>query len=287
MKKRIVVFGATGRIGRELLTLLSKAGIATVAVTRDDTKATSAPNILWKVADMNVKESLTNVMQKDDVVFLLSNVGQNFIEQQYNVASVGKQLGIAHIVKLSSGAADAQSKLLIPRAHGLAEDFIIASGLSYTILRSNGMMQNWLGEVAESVRNNRLFHESTRNGRRAYVDIRDIAEVAFHVLTEPGRHANKTYLLTGDVAVDYDDVADTIANVIHEAVRYIPVGLEEARTQMIAQGMPMPLVETFLEYDRDQAEGRAEFVTTHVRDILNKPARSLHDFVTDYRQHFI
>ena len=283
MKKRIVVFGATGRIGRELLTLLSTAGIATVAVTRDHTKTRSAPSILWKVANMNDPGSLTNVMQKDDVVFLLSDVGQNFIEQQGNVVSVGKHRGIAHIVKLSSGAADAQSKLFIPRVHGLVEDLIAASGIPYTILRSNGMMQNWLGEVAASIRSERLFYESTGKGRRAYIDIRDIAEVAFHALTEPTRHTNKTYLLTGDVAVNYDDVADAIGSAIHEPVRYSPTTLEEARKQMIDQGMPLALVETFLEYDRDQAEGRAEFVTTHVRDILNKPARSLYDFVAYYR----
>lgn len=285
--KRIIVFGATGRIGRELLTEFSSRNVPVVAVTRDRRKATSYPTVLWKVADMNKSESLLNVMQKDDIIFLLSNVSQDFVDAQCKVVSIGKQKRISHIVKLSSGVADAQSTLLIPRAHGIVEDVIKSSNIPFTILRSNGMMQNWLGELSESVRNNRLFYESTGYGKRAYVDIRDIAAVAFQVLTHAALHQNKTYLLTGDVAVNYEEVANTISGIVCDHVRYIPISLEEARAQMINQGLPAGLIETFLEYDRAQAEGRADFVTTHIRDILGKPARSLSDFVTDYRQHFM
>lgn len=285
--KRIIVFGATGRIGRELITLFANENIPVVAVTRDRRKATSHPAIRWEVADMNVRESLLDVIQKDDVVFLLSNVGRDFVDAQHNVVLTGKQQGISHLVKLSSGVADSQSKLLIPRVHGIVEDFIISSNIPFTILRSNGMMQNWLGELAESVRKDQLFYESTGNGRRAYVDIRDIAEVAFRVLTQSEKHTNKIYLLTGDIAISYSDVATAIGNVINKHVRYTPITLEEARIQMTNQGMPEGLIDTFLEYDRAQSEGRADFVTTHVRDILQKPARGLSDFVTAYRQEFL
>ncbi|SHG81170.1 Uncharacterized conserved protein YbjT, contains NAD(P)-binding and DUF2867 domains [Chryseolinea serpens] len=285
-KNNITVFGATGRIGKELLKLLSQAQISVTAVTRDKNKAVIFPGVVWVEADMSDKASLAAALRGSRAVFLVSSVGKDFVTQQNNVIEAAQKLGVGHLVKLSSGVADKESPLYIPRVHGEVEAFLQTSGLPYTILRANGMMQNWLGELAESVKLERKFYESTGDGKRAYVDIRDIAEVAFKVLTAPQAHNNKTHLLTSDEAVNYDQVARALSDVVGEAVTYVPISLDEAGREMKESGMPGWAVETFLAYDQAQRNGQAEFVSRAVQDILAKPARTIEDFVLDYADRF-
>ncbi|MGH1516608.1 NAD(P)H-binding protein [Chryseobacterium sp. JK1] len=108
-------------------------------------------------------------------VFLLSSPEPDFIEGQKNVIKVAKQLGIKHIVKLLSGDADSNSQFYIPRIHGAVDDYLIKSGINYTILRPMGIMQNWPGDIAKSVKKERKFYEATGKGKRVHVGLRDIA----------------------------------------------------------------------------------------------------------------
>lgn len=269
-----------------MIRLLSHAGIETIAVTRQLGKAIQLPFVHWVEADIADKNSLYHTMAGSQSVFLLSGYSPDFVTEQLNVIEVAKECGATHIVKLSSGAADKNSSFYIPRTHGEVEDVLISSGIHYTMLRPNGIMQNWLGDIAESIRKERRFYEATGDGKRAYVDLRDVASVAFECLMHPGGHYDKVYMLTGDRAVNYSDVAQAIGSAIHEPVAYIPISLQEARQAMEVAGMPHALVETFLSYDAAQRNGATQVVSDSVRTILGKPARTLEEFVVDYADCF-
>ncbi|GGH03455.1 SDR family oxidoreductase [Pedobacter zeae] len=284
--KRIAVFGATGKIGSELINRLSQEKVETIAVTRNLNKATPHRFIKWVQADISDIQSLNTVMENSKAVFLLSSPGPDFVEGQKNVIKAAKQSGIKHLVKLSSGAADQNSAFYIPRIHGVVEDFLIKQGIPYTLLRPMGIMQNWLGEIAENVKKEQKFYEATGAGKRAHVDLRDIAEVAFKCLTEPEKHHNQVYSLSSDVAVNYYDVAEAISKAIHKKVTYIPISLDEARQEMKRNGMPSALIETFISYDAAQRNGETEMVTDCVRTILGKPARTIENFAKDYADQF-
>jgi uncharacterized protein YbjT (DUF2867 family) len=284
--KKITVFGATGKIGSELIQLLSQAKIETIAVTRNLERAVALPFIEWVQADIGIRQSLYATMKNSVSVFLLSGHSADFVKEQESVISAAKELSVKHIVKLSSGAADKNSKFYIPRTHGEVENILRLSGMHYTMLRPNGIMQNWLGDIAETVRHERKFFEATGNGKRAHVDQRDIAEVAFKCLTEPEKNYDKTYLLTSDKAVNYYEVAEAIGKVIHDKVEYVPISLQEARQEMEQKGMPPALIETFISYDTAQRNGETEIVSESVRTVLGKPARTLEDFARDYAGRF-
>lgn len=285
-KINITVFGATGNIGKELLTLLSNAKVHTIAVTRDKSKAIEMPFVSWIEADMSDKNSLANTMLDSNAVFLLSGVTKNFIEEQNNVINVAKELSVKHIVKLSSGAADHNSAFLIPKVHGEVEELLKLSGVTWTMLRPYGIMQNWLGDTAETVKKERKIYEATGDGKRAHVDRRDIAEVAFKVLTEPEKHQNKEYTLTSDNAVNYKQIANAISKEINSSVEFIPLTIDEAKQQMEQAGMPQFLIDTFISYDTAQLNGLTEIVTNNVKTILGKPARTVENFAKDYAELF-
>lgn len=284
--QKIIVFGATGKIGTELIKLLSKAKIETIAITRNLERAVKLPFIEWMEADMADKESLATPLAKGKIVFLLSGASEDFVKEQKNVVEVAKQFEIKHIVKLSSGAADKKSLFYIPRIHGEVEEFIKEARINWTMLQPNGIMQNWLLDTAEGIRKERKIFEATGNGKRSHVDRRDIAEVAFKILTEPENHINKAYFLTADKAVNYFEIADIISNTIHEKVTFIPLNIDDAHKQMQEANVPDFLIDTFISYDIAQRDGKAEVITNHVKEILGKPARTVEQFVKDYIKEF-
>lgn len=281
-KTHIAVFGATGKIGSELLRLLSQAAIPTIAITRDINKSVPLPFVEWMCADMNDKDSLRPAMVKSRSVFLISGASENIVQEQCNVIDVAAEEKVEDIVKLSSAMADPNSALFIARAHGQIEEHLKASGINNTILRPNGFMQNWLLGPAHTVRTQRKIFDATGDGKRAYIDLRDIAEAAFNVLTVPHLHRCHAYLLTGGEAINYDQLAAMITNVIGEQVMYVPISPDALRMQLEQKGIPDWNIETFLSYATDQRNHKADFVSDDVPDLLQKPARTVEAFVTEY-----
>jgi uncharacterized protein YbjT (DUF2867 family) len=285
-KQYITVFGATGKIGSELIQLLSQAQIPVIAVTRNKNKAINLPFVEWMEADMNDKDRLNHTMVNSKAAFLISGASENILREQCNVIDVAAAEGVSHIVKLSSAMADSQSSLFIARVHGQIEEYLVASGIAGTMLRPTGFMQNWLLGLANTVKSQRKIYEATGDGKRAYIDLRDIAEAAFKVLTEPDKHACHAYLLTGSEVVNYSQLAAMITGVIGEEVSYVPISAETAKQQMEQKGMPDWAIETFLSYAEDQRNHKAAYVSRDVPDILQKPARTVAAFIDEYGERF-
>lgn len=286
-KQYITVFGATGKIGGAVLQFLSAAGIPAIAVTRNKSKAVELPGVTWVEADMAVKESLHKTMAQSSSVFLSSGMGSNFVEEQHNVIQAAAAAGVSHMVKLSSAAAGKSTPgSQIGKLHGEVEVLLKASGISWTILQPTGFMQNWLGEFSQRVKAARSIEEATGDGKRAYIDVRDIAEVAARILTAPAAYAGQTYVLTGGEAINYQQLATIISDATATPVTYVQLTIEAARQRMEQKGMPAWAVQTLIAYTEVQRNGGADFVSGAVAQILEKPARTAEDFVQDYAAWF-
>lgn len=285
-KDKITVFGATGKVGKELLVFLSKAAIPTIAVTRDKSKAHPRPYIEWTEADMHKRETLMQTMDNSKAVFLATNVNQNFVQEQTNVIEIANECGVKHLVKISSPGADKHSPNFIARPNGEVDDLLKTSGVDYTILQPNSFMQNWLGSFSETIQKERKIIEATADGKKPFIDTRDIGEVAYKILTNPDVHKNKTYLLTGGVAVSYGQVAEAISQAIGQKVEYISLSIEEARKRMTEKGMPPMMIETFISIAEGQRNGKADYVNTVGEQLLGKKLITIEQFARDYSQAF-
>lgn len=287
----ITVFGATGKIGSELLRFLSANAIPTIAVTRNKSKAVALPFVEWVEADMADKASLHKTMTNSRSVFLSSGMGPNFVDEQHQVIQVAAETGVGHIVKLSSAAAAKSSPThmassQIGQAHGAVEELLRTAGIPWTVLQPTGFMQNWLGEFSERVKHERNIQEATGDGKRAYIDVRDIAEVAFSILIAPDKHVAATYVLTGGEAINYGQLAAILSQMVGEPVTYIPLTLEEGKQWMEKKGLPPWAVQTLMAYTEVQRRGDAAYVSNAVAEILRKPARTADAFVNDYSGWF-
>ena len=284
----ITVTGSTGTIGSELLRLLSETGVATRAVYRHSHKIRDLPNVVWVRADLADSRVLEAVLAGSKRLFVLSDNMPGFGAQQIALINAAGSLGVRHVVKLSALGASGHSNSWIAREHYVVEQALQQqSAMTWTMLRPHAFMQNWLGDVAASVRAEGVFRSPIGDGRVPFIDTRDIAAVAAKTLLEPEAHAGKKYFLTGPEAVGYADVAAAISEATGHRVRYQPISMDEERTRLEALRIPPPIIDAMLAIATYQSAGGAtSTVSDRVERILERPARSIHDFVQDYKDRF-
>jgi len=281
----ITVFGATGKVGKEMLEFFSQAGTYCRAVTRDLKKVKPHSFVTWIEGNLADKSSLYNTIAGSKRIFLSTSFSEKMAELQGNAIDIAKEAGVEHIVKLSTKGVSERSEFLIPKLHYQIEQKLKSSGISYTVLQPSGFMQNWLGDFSDTIKKERKIYEAVGESKMSFIDTRDIAEVAVKIITQPEKHVNKTYLLTGGQAVSYNDVAEAISQAIHETVTYVAQTPDEARSRMEAKGLPEWAIKLFLVMAKNQQVDAPE-VSTAVEDILGKPSRNVYYFAKDYATWF-
>jgi uncharacterized protein YbjT (DUF2867 family) len=148
-------------------------------------------------------------------------------------------------------------------------------------------MQNWLGEVADSVRAEGAIYSPIADGRVPYIDTRDIAAVAAEALLDPHAHAGHRYFLTGGEAVGFADVAAALSEATGKPVTYRPISMDESRARMEARGLPAELIDASLAlYAYQRARGPTAKVSDSVERMLGRPPRTVRDFARDFADRF-
>lgn len=283
----ITVTGSTGTIGSELVRLLSLAGAPARAVLRDARKVRPLPGVVWAQADLADPRLLEPALAGTTRLFLLTGNAEGFAQLQIGVIRAAEALGVRHVVKLSALGASDHSKSAIGRGHWEVEQALRQATMAWTILRPHSFMQNWLGDIAGSVRAEGVVYAPIGEGRVPFIDTRDIAEVAARILLEPEPHAGRKYTLTGGEAVGYDDVAAALSEAAGKPVRYEPISMDEARARMEARGTPRFLADATLAIAAYQkAGGPTAQVSGDVERILGRPPRTIRDFARDHAAAF-
>src|SRR5918992_4079051 len=234
----ITVTGSTGTIGSELVRLLSEAGAPTRAVYRNAANTRAPTGVVWVKADLRDEAALEPVLAGTTRLFLLSGNDAGFGKLQIETLRAAERVGVEHVVKLSALGASSHSNSGVAREHWEVEQALQQSTMTWTMLRPHAFMQNWLGEVAESVRADGAIYSPIADGRVPFIDTRDIAGVGAEALLKPEEHAGRRYFLTGGEAVGFADVAAVLSEATGKPVRYVPISMEEARSRMQARGLP-------------------------------------------------
>jgi uncharacterized protein YbjT (DUF2867 family) len=264
----ILVFGATGHIGGELISILSSEGVPTVAVTRAPSRERPLPGVRWVKADLAEPTSIDGLLRGVKTMFLLTGNGPDLAALQITAIRAAAKASIEYVVKLSAFGASDRSKSSIGRAHYEAEQALIASGMRWVVLRPHVFMQNLLDQIP-AIRQGRIFAASG-DGKVPFIDTRDIASVAAVTLTHSG-HDGKKYVLTGPEALSYFDVARILSAVVGRPITYEALSLEEARERMARAGDAPWSIEGLLALATYQrAGGPTAVVHDTVQQILGR-----------------
>ena len=207
----ILITGATGTIGRELVKLLARPEEPVRALVhhRDKAASIALPGVEIFEGDLAGSTGFDALFHGVHKIFLLTPSIENQAEVERNFIHAADRPEIEHLVKLSALGAAPDSTVRFLRAHGESERFLRGTDLPYTILRPNSFMQNFL-TFRHSIIHEGKFYLPMGGGRISFVDVRDIAVVAAEVLEENG-HAGKEYDVTGGEALSYADAAEKLS----------------------------------------------------------------------------
>lgn len=232
----ILITGATGNIGRELVQRFIEHGTRVRILVRDERKAASfAGKVDAVIGDLDHPETLRPAMHGVDKLFLVTPD----TKQVTNLLRAAKEAGVKHIVKVSTIEAD---RSLGPgKWHRQQEELIQSMGFAWTMLRPTMMMVNTAEWWAETIKTQNAVYFPGGKGCVSPVDAGDVASVAYAVLTEPG-HEGNIYELTGPQSLTIAEMVATLANVLKRHIQYRDVPVFAAAIGMLRFKLPLFLV---------------------------------------------
>jgi uncharacterized protein YbjT (DUF2867 family) len=280
---KVLVTGATGNTGSSLVPALRKAGVNVRALVRDETKAQPLKDLGAEivVGDLDRPETIAPAVEGVDKIYLLTWNGPTQAQQAINVIQAAKKAGNPHVVRHSMWGSE---KSRIVQQGDQVEAALFSSGLPWTLLQPTFFMQN-LMMAAQTIASDGMLYWDTGDGKLGMIDLRDIVETAFAVLTGEG-HEGKSYILTGPEAISMHDVANTFSKVLGKKVTYVSVPGEAALQSMLSMGFPEWIARGYGELMAGFSEGFANRTTDNVATLTGHPARSIEQFARDYAKVF-
>ena len=275
----ILITGASGNVGREVLKQISQAGHTVRAAYQTSQKAAEAPaGVESVIVDFNRPDTLRAALNGVDCVFLVGPVAPNLVELESNATEEIKRAGVPRLVKLSAMGTRAAT---FPRQHAESEDHIKASGVAWTFLRPNGFMQNMAIYNAATVRGQNAFYGSAGDGKVSQVDLRDIGAVAVRVLTEDG-HIGKTYTLTGPAALSNSEIAAILSSVLGREIRYVNLPPDQMKHALLGAGVPEWNANGIIDLEALYRECGASTVSSDMERVLGRKPIAYEQFARDY-----
>jgi uncharacterized protein YbjT (DUF2867 family) len=272
----LLVTGATGHVGRELVHELDAQGAEFRVLVRDPARAAGLPERVERVVgDLGQPATLAPAFDNVAGVFLLvPGIGT---DHTAHAIAAAKAAGVRRIVLLSSYAVRGDPLPAMGRWHHEREQMIRAAGLSATFLRPCGFMTNafdWLPTLREGG----YVLDPVGPGRAAPIDPADIAAVAATALTQEG-HQGKEYVLTGDEAFTVAEQVQILAKALgHDIeVREVATPAEAVRFRY-PHGAPQALADAITEGLRLMRADTVGLRTDTVRQLLGRRPRTFADW---------
>ncbi|WP_099221981.1 NmrA family NAD(P)-binding protein [Listeria costaricensis] len=104
--------------------------------------------------------------------------------------------------------------------HHKIEKYIERAGLPYCHIRPSFFMQNISGVHAYEIKHFDRIVVPVKKALTSFIDAEDIGEITAKVLTEPEKHQNNGYSITGPDAVDYFEAAQILSEELGRTITY-------------------------------------------------------------------
>ncbi|MBZ5622351.1 MAG: NAD(P)H-binding protein [Acidobacteriia bacterium] len=280
---RILIIGATGRVGRQVVSQLPATGVRVRALARNPQTAGLPPHVDVVRGDLTLPETLDACLDGIDAVFLV------WTAPPATVAPALERIAkhARRIVFLSAPLKTAHPLFQQPnplRALGeQIERLIETSGHQWTFLRPGMIAANALWWWAPQIRAGDVVRWPHLDAPTAPIDERDIAAVAVRALCEDG-HAGAEYVLTGPQSLSQFEQISTIGGVMGRSLRIEEMSPEEAKSELLPF-IPELGVKMLLDAWA-AAIGQPAFVTSTVAEITGTPARTFRDWAADHATDF-
>jgi uncharacterized protein YbjT (DUF2867 family) len=274
----LLFIGASGLIGSFVTPALIKEGFSVSTAGRRGMPVGGASGV---AVDLRDSTSLAQAMQGVATVALVLPDAADMESLGLNAVNAAKAAGVRRLLWFSSFGAKRDNQARFSRRHPVIDDAVRSSGIPYTILRPNFLMQNFTFFYGDIIRTTGAIFLPLGDACLSHLDLRDLAEAAAAALTDD-RHINRLYDLSGPEALHTEQVAAQIGAAMGRAIRYQPISVAEMESSSRDAGMDTWFGEGLAElYGWIRDSGLASQVTDSVEHLLGRKATPFRQFARD------
>jgi uncharacterized protein YbjT (DUF2867 family) len=275
----ILVTGATGNVGRELVRQLAEDGEEVAAlIRRDEDRARLPAGVRGVVGDLNRPQPLAPALSGVRAAHLLA--GYDGLGE---LLAAMRDAGVERVTLQSSSAVPAGDMTnAVARYHILSEQAVRDSGVAWTFIQPNSFMANalrWLPQMQVG----KTIRLPFANVPIATIDPADIAAVAAAALTTD-RHEGRSYRVSGPESLLPGEQVAILAKVLGRDLRFEAQSDEEAHAEMSAS-MPAEYVDAFFSFFVDGTIDESTVLPT-VDQVLGRPPRRFEDWARAHADAF-
>lgn len=276
---RIVVTGATGRIGGQVARLLASApGIELLMVGRSLHRAPQLEGVATARAEFSDAEACRAAFAGADALLLVSaGEAEDRLFQHRTAIDAAVAAGVGHVLYTSFLGAGAGAEFTLARDHAATEEMLRGSGLAWTFLRDSFYADVLLDFAGED----RVIRGPGGTGRCAFVARRDVAEVAARILRDPAPWTGRTLELTGPVSMSLAEATLLMTRARGEEYEYVDETLAEARASRAPYGAPDWQVDAWISTYTAIASGALDVVGDGVQEVLGREPTALAEAVVE------
>ena len=267
----ILVLGASGKLGEEVVRQLQDAGYTTRRATRnpdgehpEQVRFHWGRHDTWAAAVAGCRQVFVTAQPLD---ITAAAVVPPFLD-------VCRQAGVGHAVFSSALGADLQQTGPL----GLVESYLQHCGLDWTILRPNFFMENFShGWLLPDIKASGRINLAAGAGRTSFVSVQDVAAVVVEVFADASLRG-QTFDLTGDDPRSHTAVAAALTRASGRPVNYHEQTEAEMRQAGRRAGLPGGQLEYLLALYAMVRDGLAARKTDTVARLLARKPRQFQDF---------
>lgn len=293
----IAILGSTGNVGSAVSAELKRRGVFHFNANR-------------KNFDFLNPATFRPFLKGMRRLFLMVPLSPHVEEITGEIVSAAAKEGVEKVVKLSAWGASATAPARIHRLHFGADEIVARSGISFSLLRPNSFLQNFVKFHGPGVRRAGVLAAPAGEALVSFVDARDVAQVAAHELLaedtpngstagaansaggafkgllNPPTNSGRCLEITGPKAQSFSDAARILTQLTGRGISYIAVTDDQAREKWEKAGLPEwhreALAELFGTYRRNEAAR----LTTVLNDVTGSFGTTLETYLTENQEAF-
>lgn len=281
----ILITGASGNLGSsvidQLLRHISKDDLLVSSSVASTVEALSAKGLHARLADFSDPNSLKDAFQGVTKLLLISTMDTNRLEQHRNVIDAAKAQAVTHIVYTSMAIQDIQSSAVkdLMISHFETEEYIVRSGMNYTILR-NTMYAEALIQLLGTQGRFQDISLPAGLGKVPYALRREIAEATANLLCQDG-HENAIYEMVGSTAYDLKEIAAAMETLTTDKINYTDSTEEEFRKNLKRSGLHEFLIYLHAGTILDIKNNQYDIQSKTLESLLGRPTAKAEDFLKE------
>ncbi|MDC3960998.1 SDR family oxidoreductase [Polyangium jinanense] len=269
----ILVTGATGTVGREIVKQLVEGGHHVRALSRNPARAHFPAGVHAVAGDLTAPDTFAEAFEGIEALHLINFGGDDSapLETGARIVALAERAGVRRITVLLGGAP------------APLDEAVAAGSIDWTFLQPVEFMANHL-EWAASIRSEGLVREPFPDRLSAVVHEADIAAVAVAALTQDG-HAGKTYTLTGPEVLSLRQKVDILAAAAKREINLVELTEQQARERWQGMGFSPEAIEFFV-YIYGNTPEIGYTVTPTVEQVTGRRARTFAQWAAEHASAF-